>query len=159
MAGQNKDSARSTLINANLKVKLKERESDQPAGQVLGTDPAAGTTVPEGSTVTVFYSDGPESVPGVVGLQRKDAERIIKDAGFEPRVVESTATTEPKGTVIDQSPEEGQTASEGSTVTIVVSAYEEPTEEPSPTETPSETPTESPSATSSPLFGQRKGAA
>ena len=157
VAGQNKDAARSTLINAELKVKLKERESDAPQGQVLSTDPAAGTTVPEGTTVTIFYSDGPETVPGVIGLQRKDAEKLIEDAGFEPRVVESTATTEPKGTVIDQSPAEGQTASEGSTVTIVVSAYEEPTEEPSPTETPSETPTESPSA--SPLIGQRKGAA
>ncbi|WP_372729813.1 Stk1 family PASTA domain-containing Ser/Thr kinase [Nocardioides sp.] len=155
VAGQDRESARSTLVNANLKVKLRERESDQPQGQVLGTDPEAGQSVPEGATVTVFYSDGPEQVPGVVGLQRKEAERIIKEAGFEPRVVESTATTEPKGTVIDQSPEDGQTAPEGSTVTIVVSAYEEPTEEPSPTETPTETPTESPSETPVAGIGQQ----
>ncbi len=144
VAGQDKDTAKNTLRNAQLKVTLTEQESDQEQGQVLETDPPAGTTVPEGSTVIVFYSDGPEEVPGVIGMQQKDAERTIKQAGFQSRVVETTATTEPKGTVVDQSPEEGQTASEGSTVTIVVSAYEEPTESPSPTESPTESPTDDP---------------
>jgi serine/threonine-protein kinase len=45
-------------------------------------------------------------------------------------------STEPKGTVVDQIPV-GGTADQGSTVTIFVSAYEEPV----PTETPTETPT------------------
>ena len=59
---------------------------------------------------------------------------------------------EPKGTVVDQIPV-GGTADQGSTVTIFVSAYEEPVEtptetptEPLPTETvpPTEPPTETP---------------
>jgi beta-lactam-binding protein with PASTA domain len=83
-------------------------------------------------------------------MQQADAERAIRDAGFVPDVVPSPNTTEPKGTVIQQSPTAGQNPPEGSTVTIVVSTYEEPTETPSPSETPTESPTllptESPSA-------------
>jgi serine/threonine-protein kinase len=148
--GQLRREAGDTLSDRGLKPRFEERESDEPAGQVLATDPAPGESVPEGSDVTVFYSDGPEEVPDVVGLQQEEAEQLLRDAGFEPRVVETTDTDAPEGEVVQQSPEGGEDASEGSPVTIVVSAAqeEEPTEEPSPTETPTETPgfpTESPS--------------
>jgi serine/threonine-protein kinase len=148
--GQLRREAGDTLSDRGLKPRFEERESDEPAGQVLATDPAPGESVPEGSDVTVFYSDGPEEVPDVVGLQQEEAEQLLRDAGFEPRVVETTDTDAPEGEVVQQSPEGGEDASEGSPVTIVVSAAqeEEPTEEPSPTESPTETPgfpTESPS--------------
>ncbi|HET7194715.1 MAG TPA: PASTA domain-containing protein, partial [Nocardioides sp.] len=144
---------------------------DEPAGQVLSTDPSAGDSVPEGSLVTVFYSDGPEQVPGVVGLKQAEAERVLRDAGFEPQVVETTDTRQPKGTVINQSPDAGEDAREGSTVTIVVSAFEKPTKSPSPTPTPppepTPTPTETVPPTQSPTVqrslprrrGQRSGSA
>jgi serine/threonine-protein kinase len=90
----------------------------------------------------VFYSDGPEEIPDVVGMTQEEAEQTLREAGYVPDVVESANTTEPKGTVIQQSPPAGQNAPEGSTVTIVVSNFqEEPSESPSPTETPTETPT------------------
>lgn len=146
--GQQRDAARTTLTGAGFQVKFEERESDEPQGQVLETDPAPGASVPEGSVVTVYYSDGPEEIPDVVGKTQEEAERILREAGYVPDVVESANTTEPKGTVIQQSPPAGQQAQEGSTVTIVVSSYEEPSESPSPTESPTDTPslpTESPS--------------
>jgi serine/threonine protein kinase len=121
-------------------VKLAEKESDQPAGQVIETTPPANTMAQVGSAVTVLYSDGPEEVPDVIGLQQGQAKKRIRDAGFEPRVIPSDDTTEPAGTVLDQSPAAGETPSEGSTVTIVVSTFEEPTE-PSDTASPTETPT------------------
>jgi serine/threonine-protein kinase len=140
--GDPKDEAAQTLQGAGFNPILRSRESDEPKGQVLQTDPAPGDSVPEGSDVTVYFSDGPEKVPDVIGLQQDVAEQKIRDAGFEPRVVESTATTEPKGTVIDQSPEGGQSAQEGSTVTIVVSAFDEPSpSESSSTDSPTELPT------------------
>ena len=58
--------------------------------------------------MTVFFSDGPEKVPDVVGMRQPEAERMLRDAGFVPEVVESSSTTEPKGTVIQQSPPAGQ---------------------------------------------------
>ena len=132
--------ARETLEAQDFEVIMTVRDSDEPKDQVIETDPAPGTEVPVGSSVTVYYSDGPEKVPDVVGEQQEDAERILTEAGFEVDVLESTDTTEPQGTVIRQNPEGGESADEGETVLIVVSAFEEPTEEPSDTETPTETP-------------------
>ena len=172
VTGRPRSAAAATLREANLEVTMQERDSDEPAGRVLSTDPPGGNTVPEGTLVTVFYSDGPEQVPGVVGLQRREAEQVIRDAGFQPDVVEDPNSREPRGTVIRQSPAGGQDAPEGSTVTIVVSAFEEePSESPSPTEPPPETtpppdeetipPTESPAVQGSlpPGRDQRSGSA
>jgi eukaryotic-like serine/threonine-protein kinase len=144
VVGRPRNAAATTLRQAGFDVALQERESDEPAGRVLSTDPRGGDSVPEGSLVTVFYSDGPEQVPGVVGLRRAEAVQVIRDAGFQPDVIEDPSSTEPKGTVIRQSPSGGQDAPQGSPVTIVVSAFEEeeeeePSESPSPTESPSET--------------------
>ena len=97
--------------------------------------------MPEGTSVTVAWSDGQEKVPDVVDMQQDEAEKAIRAAGFKPKVLENSDTTEPAGTVIDQSPSGGETASQDSTVTIVVSTYQAPSESPSPTETPTETPT------------------
>ena len=142
VVGRPRAVAAATLRDANLEVTMQERESDEPAGRVLSTDPRPGDSVPEGTLVTVFYSDGPEEVPGVVGLQRAEAEQIIRDAGFEPDVVEDPNSRQPRGTVIRQSPSGGQDAPEGSTVTIVVSAFERPTPSPSPSPSPTEPPPE-----------------
>jgi serine/threonine-protein kinase len=146
--GQQREEARTVLENAGLRVRFEERESDQPAGQVLETKPAQGQQVPENSVVTVVYSDGPEKIPDVVGMMQQQAEKTLREAGYQPDVVPSGDTTEPKGTVIQQSPPAGESAQEGATVTIVVSTYEEPSEPPSPTNSPTESPslpTESPS--------------
>ena len=116
---------------------MQERDSDEPAGRRAPTDHRAGDTVPEGTLVTVFYSDGPEEVPGVVGLQRREAEQSIRDAGFEPRVVRGHRHHRARGHGHRAEPGAGEDAREGSTVTIVVSAFEEP---PSPRRRPSRRP-------------------
>jgi membrane peptidoglycan carboxypeptidase len=55
-----------------------------PAGQVSGSDPAAGTLVSKRSTVTVYTSDGSlaTTVPDVAGQSVKNATKAITDAGF-----------------------------------------------------------------------------
>ena len=103
---------------------LKKRESDEPKDQVVDQSPSANTMVPSGSEVTVFFSDGPEQVPDVVGKTQDEAEKLIRDAGFEVFVTRSTDTTEKKGTVIAQNPDGGSDADQGDTVTIVVSDFE-----------------------------------
>jgi beta-lactam-binding protein with PASTA domain/tRNA A-37 threonylcarbamoyl transferase component Bud32 len=146
VVGLPRGDAAEELRNAGLKVTQVEEESDADKGEVTRTEPPAGTMVGEGATVTIFYSDGKEQVPEVVGLPQAEAEQRITEARFVPSVVESNDTTEPRGTVIQQSPDSGQTPPAGSTVTIVVSTYEEPTETPSPTELPTD-PTEVPTPT------------
>lgn len=138
LIGQDRRTAREVLEDRNLKVKIQVEESDEPLNQVIRTDPAAYREVQEGTTVTLFVSDGPETIPDVVGMMQGAAVKALTDAGFTPDVVESSSTTEPKGTVIRQSPRAGTEASEGATVTIVVSSYEEPVETPSPSPSPGE---------------------
>ena len=151
LVGQQRDAARSALTGAGLRYVGEERESDEPLGQVLETDPAAGESVPEGTQVRVFFSDGPEQVPDVVGMTEQQATRTLRDAGFEVFTTTTTETTEPRGTVVRQNPPAGSEQPEGTSITIEVSAFEpEPTPTETPTETPPTEPTSSPTAATSP---------
>ncbi|WP_235547740.1 MULTISPECIES: Stk1 family PASTA domain-containing Ser/Thr kinase [unclassified Nocardioides] len=144
LIGQDKDAAKQTLEAAGFDVKLKQVESDEDKNTVISTDPSQGQTVAAGTTIIVSFSDGPEKVPNVVGLQQAEAETAIRNAGFVPRVFTTDDTTEPAGTVIDQSPAKGETLSEGSTVTLQVSSFVEPSAPTSPTDTPTTDPSETP---------------
>jgi serine/threonine-protein kinase len=148
VVGQDRSAARAALESVHLVPQFTEKESDAPKDQVIETDPAAGTQVPEGTKITVYFSDGPEKVPDVVGMSEDEAKAALQQAGFKAFVTTSTDTKEPKGTVIEQNPPAGTERPEGDSVTIVVSAYEEPTETPSPTVTPS-VPTETPTGSGS----------
>ena len=137
--------AKTALESANLVARFTMIESDEPKGTVVRTSPEAGTELEEGSTVTVYFSDGPEEVPDVVGQMQDAAEKAIIEAGFKPVVREDPTSTEPSGTVTDQTPDAGTTLPQGSEVNIFVSSYVEPTEPTDPA-SPTDTPTGSPSA-------------
>jgi serine/threonine-protein kinase len=94
------------------------------------------------SVVTLTFSKGPKEVPNVVGKTEKQATSILEDAGFKVSSLPDNASTDPKGTVTQQSPQPGTPQNAGSTITILVSTYEPPP--PPVTETPLPTPTESP---------------
>ena len=132
VVNQMQDQAKSTLEERGLKTRFQVVESDEPKGQVIRTDPVPGTQVSSGSTVVVYFSDGPEAVPEVTGLTEAQARARIIRAGFKPVVRDDPTSTEKKGTVTDQSPDAGQTQAQGSEVNIFVSTYEEPTADPSP---------------------------
>ena len=153
LLGSNKNSAADQLKALGLDPRLKEKDSDEPQDDVVEMDPAPGTKVADGATVTLFFSDGPESVPDVVGKTEDQARRLIQDAGFEVSVVRDSTTEAKKGTVLDQSPKAGSKEDQGRTVTIVVSSFEPPpsaTPTPTPSPTPSPTPTDTGSPTPTP---------
>jgi serine/threonine-protein kinase len=147
VVGMKKNQARRVLTEQDFEVVLEERDSDEPAGEVVETDPAAGEEVPQGSTVTVFYSDGPESVPDVVGLLEDEAVRTLREAGFESVRVFTNGepTDQPTGTVLEQNPEAGTEQPSDTQIVLIVTTYEQPSDSPSPTDSAS--PTDSPSAT------------
>ncbi|MCV2392863.1 transglycosylase domain-containing protein [Actinotalea sp. M2MS4P-6] len=120
-----------------------------PVGQVVSSDPPAGTEVDQGSTVTVAISQGPGTVevPDVVGDTKADATAALKAAGFAVTVVEDSDDTVPAGSVISTDPAGGTQAEAGATVTITVSTGPAVEPSPSPTDTVSPTPTPSPTAT------------
>lgn len=76
------DNARQVLVEEGFQVADAERNDPRvPAGQVSGTDPAAGEQARRGSTVTMFVSLGPRMlpVPDVVGQPEADARAALGD--------------------------------------------------------------------------------
>jgi serine/threonine-protein kinase len=125
-AGKDPTVAGAELGALNLKVtSANEASNAEPAGKVTRTNPAAGTSVAAGSSVTIYVSSGAQqvAVPDERGQSEATARAALQGAGF---VVVSTnrTTTDPTkdGTVITQNPV-GSTAPKGSTVTIGVGKF------------------------------------
>ena len=119
--------AQNTLIAAGLVLGAQTEVNDAaPAGQVVSQDPAAGTSLPAGGSVSVVISKGPATttVPSVVNQARGTAEATLSSAGFTPSAT-AQATTDPAqdGIVISQDPAGSSQRPQGSTVTIVVGRY------------------------------------
>ena len=82
--GQDKLDAGAQLDALGFKVTLEEEESDELKDVVVRTDPAPGEVVAEGSTVTVFFSDGREEVPDVVGMTHRRRRTRSATPGSSP---------------------------------------------------------------------------
>jgi beta-lactam-binding protein with PASTA domain/predicted Ser/Thr protein kinase len=121
VVGQDKDDARATLEDAGLQVTVEPADSQETKDQVLSQDPAGGTSVDQGTTVTLTISRGPQkiAVPDVVGDDVDSARGTLASAGFRVKVKE-VPSDEDEGTVIGQSPDGGSRAIEGTTVTLTV---------------------------------------
>ncbi len=153
VVGQSEASAQSTLQRLGLQVATKtDPTSTMAQGKVAKTNPPVGTTVKQGSTVTLYVSGGGTQVPSVIGDPKGTAESILSNAGFQVKVITTAGPTgSTPGTVFQQQPANGTTAPAGSTVTIFVAAATQPTIPPTtapPTPTASATPTPTATATS-----------
>jgi hypothetical protein len=110
------------LEDAGFEVEVQYVDSDEPAGRVVASDPAAGQMWPEGDTVVLQVSEGTlTTVPDVVDRPLNEAQAILTNAGFEVNAVPSSddaTSPDQVGRVQSQDPEGGQTAARESTVTI-----------------------------------------
>ena len=99
--------------------------STAPAGQVLRQDPAAGSEVAPGSTVTLFVAEGlqPVEVPDVAGMTLLQATQVLVQAGLEvsDEVLEEPSVDVEEGLVIGTDPAPPGLLLPGATVTILVS--------------------------------------
>ena len=119
---------RAGLTAANLVPAAAVRDVNDPeipAGLVAGTDPAAGSIVPPGSTVTILRSIGPVVtgiVPAVVGLLQADAEELILAAGFTLGAETfANSTTVAEGAIISTNPAAGLARPAGTAIARVTS--------------------------------------
>ena len=108
LRGQNIDVALSFLQGQGLNPLPFEEFSDEYAkGQVIRTNPVAGTPLTEGQKIEVYYSAGPviqkEKMPDVVGLNYATAVKRLNDLGFSVVTVKREESEETKDTVIAQS--------------------------------------------------------
>lgn len=116
--------ATSELTEKNLIPKKNYEYNDTvAAGKVISQDPKGGTTVTEGTEVTLVISQGLQSVevPGVTGYDKETASKTLTDAGLKVEVQEAYNDTVAEGKVIEQSPSAGKTVQKNATVTITVS--------------------------------------
>jgi actin-like ATPase involved in cell morphogenesis len=118
--------ATSALEADGFTVSREEEPSDTvDAGNVIRTDPAAGTEADSGSEVTIFVSTGPEevTVPGVVGTDEGSAISQIEAAGLVANPT-PTPVDDPtqEGLVLDQNPAADASVAAGTTVDISIGA-------------------------------------
>ena len=119
VTGKSAAEAQSILTAAGLQVTALPQASDTvPGFQAIGTDPPAGTHVPNGTAVRLFVSSGPSAVdvPLVIGQTQGAATNALVSAGFN-------VVVNPKpgggGVVVNQSPAGGKLP-RGGTVTITM---------------------------------------
>ena len=123
VTGKTAEAAMATLEDKNLTVSKEfEFSNDVPSGQVIRQDPKAGKTVKEGTKVTIYVSQGTESikVTDVRGKSEADAKAALSD--FDVTTTTEHSDTVAEGNVISQSISGGQYAEKGASITIVVSS-------------------------------------
>lgn len=124
LAGQTLDAAQDALAASKLTYgqALEEWSETVPAGQVIRTEPAAGTVLRPGSVVDVYVSQGRRPIK-VGSWTGEDADRAIaklEKRGLVVETAEEHHDSVPEGDVINQSPPDG-TLYKGDTVSLVVS--------------------------------------
>ena len=119
--------AEAALKKLGFNVKVQEINDDTVAeGQVVKTDPQAGSTLAYGSTVTLYVSKGPEiktvSVPAVVGSDLDSAKSAITKAGLKVGNITYRDDSRTKGTVLEVSPSAGTSVTQNTSIDLVVSS-------------------------------------
>jgi serine/threonine-protein kinase len=127
VAGSTPDEAAATLAQEGFTAPPQQREesSDEvEAGQVIGTDPPAGTEAPADAVITLIVSSGPPPIPipDCAGRSVDECIGRLEQAGFTHTEQGESSDSVPEGTVLRLSPAEGTEAPVGTNVTIVVSS-------------------------------------
>lgn len=125
--GYKQQDACDALKALNLSPKIQAVADDDTAvGYVVKTDPAAGSTVSTGTTVTIYVSSGPSTesavIPNIVGYQYSTAKEELEAAGFVVTAEYDDESDKDENTVLSVSPNEGEKAKKGSVVTVTVSS-------------------------------------
>src|SRR5579872_3238702 len=97
-----------------------------PSGDVVSTNPPAGSQAPNHASVSLVVSTGPSSVtvPDVIGDTQAQAVSTLQSANLNPVVIcQATSQQSQDGIVQAQNPTGGKTASPGETVDITVASY------------------------------------
>lgn len=125
--GYKQQDAYDALKALNLSPRIQAVADDDTAvGYVVKTDPAAGSTVSTGTTVTIYVSSGPSTesavIPNIVGYQYSAAKEELEAAGFVVTAEYDDESDKDENTVLSVSPNEGEKAKKGSVVTVTVSS-------------------------------------
>ncbi len=124
LTGLTEDQARSSLDNVGLKMNKQDdyvTSESQKVGMVSGQNPYSGTSVAEGSSVTVSITTSLR-MPNVMGQSQKDATSTLNNQKITNVVVSNVPVTDAAqvGKVVKQDPAAGVLISPGITATLQV---------------------------------------
>ena len=98
-------------------------------GSVVYTDPKATAVADASTEIVIYVSTGPSTtvlksmkMPSVYGLNQSGARAFLEKYGFTNISFITQDSPLPKGTVISQSPSEGENVKEGDSVKVVISS-------------------------------------
>jgi beta-lactam-binding protein with PASTA domain/predicted Ser/Thr protein kinase len=124
VTGQSEDQAKQTLANSGFSsVQTQNVDGGGQEGSVVATNPAAGTRVAPGTTITLQISRGNQvQMPNVVGQSANDAVDQLRSAGIRNYQLQSTQVSDSSqnNRVVQSDPSAGRSVDPGDTVTLVV---------------------------------------
>jgi serine/threonine-protein kinase len=129
VTGQTESQATQALENAGFTTAI-QTDTDPTkyqAGQVVKTDPTAGSPAPSGSTVTLYVVSSQVTIPNEIGQQVAAAQQDLTSHGLNSTVQQQPDSTHAPGTVIDQNPKNA-VANRGDTITLIVASAATPTD-------------------------------
>lgn len=129
LVGKQKDEVVSKIEEAELKVEIKEENSDKmESGKVIKVEPAEKEEVPAGSTVKVYVSIGLEQkeVPNLIGKTVEEAKAAITNAGLKLKRIDTKAdSSKPNNTIIAQDIVAGSVVDKDTEITITLNEFDE----------------------------------
>ena len=125
VTGMTVEKAKQTLIAAGFDVTVTDVYSDDVAtGKVVGTVPGGGAEAPEGSTIEIQRSMGPEfkelTMPDVRNMTVDAARSKLEGLGLRVTIQEVSSGCGGSGTVVDTDPLPGQKVRENDRVALFV---------------------------------------
>ena len=114
------------LAAKGLKLDAREdSDSSEPKGTITKQNPTGGKKVAKGSTVSVWFSTGPQSVavPDVSNKSQDDAKSILEAAGFKVgnvRTVDNASIEKDK--VVSTDPAANSKQTKGTIITLYISS-------------------------------------
>ncbi|MFF5368563.1 Stk1 family PASTA domain-containing Ser/Thr kinase [Streptomyces sp. NPDC013187] len=126
LLAKTQEQAEDRLRDAGLELgKVEHAYSDTvERGQVISSDPKAGTRIRGNDSVGITVSDGPETVrvPALAGRKLGEARDLLKDDGLQPGMVTREFSEDvPRGSVVSARPADGTKVRAGTAVALVVS--------------------------------------
>ncbi|MFB9377162.1 Stk1 family PASTA domain-containing Ser/Thr kinase [Kineococcus gynurae] len=134
VTNRSQSDARAELANAGLQVGDTQTVDDPNVdqGNVVRTDPAAGSSVARDTQVTLYLSSGQVEMQDLSGKTQQEATDILQGLNLNSTITyETTTDSSDDGVVLDQSVSPGSKVDTGTQVELVVGQLRE-TSSPSP---------------------------
>ncbi len=129
VTGLSERDATAELTDLDLRVSVNEEfDNSVPDGEVIRTEPPAGTDVLSGDTILLVVSLGPApvTVPDLTGMTESEATNALNDVNLIIRVSNTRQPVSDQaqdGRVVGQVPGSGATADQGDTITVTLGEY------------------------------------